>query len=64
MDGGILKTINLDLLNISIKKDDSATGKAKLRILDAGRFFEIAESHFNSSPPDYLKASMAYISAP
>jgi len=63
MDGGILKSINLDLLNISIKKDDNATGKAKLRILDAGRFFEIAESHFNSSPPDYLKASMAYIIA-
>ncbi len=63
MDEGILKSINLDLLNISIKKDDSATEKAKLRILDAGRFFEIAESHFYSSPPDYLKASMAYIIA-
>jgi hypothetical protein len=27
---------------------------------EAGEFFEIAESHFHSSPPDYLKASMAY----
>ena len=26
----------------------------------AGVFFDIAQSHFNSSPPDYLKASMAY----
>ena len=27
---------------------------------EAGEFFEIAESHFHDSPPDYLKASMAY----
>jgi len=27
---------------------------------EAGEFFEIAESHFYASPPDYLKAAMAY----
>lgn len=27
---------------------------------EAGDFFEIAESHFHGSPPNYLKASMAY----
>ena len=27
---------------------------------EAGEFFVIAESHFHASPPDYLKASMAY----
>ncbi len=60
MDGGLLNSVNFGLLDISINKDDSATEKVKLGILDAGRFFEIAESHFNSSPPDYLMASMAY----
>jgi curved DNA-binding protein CbpA len=58
--GGFLNSINFNLLNIDNVEDDSATQKIKLRSLDAGRFFEIAESHFNSSPPDYLKASMAY----
>jgi len=27
---------------------------------EAGEFYDIAESHFHASPPDYLKASMAY----
>jgi hypothetical protein len=59
-DGNLLNSINFRLLDIWNVNDDSATQKVKLRILDAGRFFEIAESHFHSSPPDYLNASMAY----
>jgi hypothetical protein len=36
--------------------------QARLKSIEeeAGEFFDIAKSHFNSSPPDYLKASMAY----
>ena len=30
---------------------------------EAEEFFEIAESNFYNSPPDYLKASMAYVIA-
>jgi len=55
-----LNSINFSLLETSRSKNDAASQKAKLRLIDAGRFFEIGESHFNSSPPDYLKASMAY----
>jgi hypothetical protein len=57
-----LNALNLNLLNIAVVKDD-ATRKARLRLEDAGQFFEIAETHFNHSPPDYMKASMAYSNA-
>ena len=59
-NGGFLSSFKFDLPGINTVKDDSATRNARLRIAEAGQFFNIAESHFNSSPPDYLKASMAY----
>ncbi len=34
--------------------------KIKQRTREARRFFDIAESHFNAAPPDYVKAEMAY----
>jgi len=37
--------------------------KIKLQIAQAQQFFEIAEKHFNRSPPDYVKAEMAYSTA-
>jgi hypothetical protein len=59
----ILDSIGFDLPGIGSAEDDAATHKAKLRLKEAGQFFEIAETHFNSSPPDYLKALMAYNTA-
>ena len=56
----ILDSIGFDLPGIGSVEDDDATHKAKLRLKEAGQFFEIAETHFYSSPPDYLKALMAY----
>ena len=58
-----LGSIDLRLPGMDTVEDDAASQKIKLRMDEAGLFFEIAESHFNSSPPDYLKASMAYSNA-
>jgi curved DNA-binding protein CbpA len=46
-----------------VKKDDEAAKKIRRRLGEAGRFFEIAETHFSHSPPDYMKAEMAYSTA-
>ena len=43
-----------------IVRDDSALEKINLQSSEAREFFDIAESHFNRSPPDYLKAKMSY----
>jgi curved DNA-binding protein CbpA len=59
----ILDSIDFNLPGIELAEDDAANQKAKSRLKQAGQFFEIAELHFNSSPPDYLKASMAYSTA-
>ena len=37
--------------------------RIKLQVERALEFFNIAESHFNQSPPDYMKAEMAYSTA-
>jgi len=55
-----LDSIDFNLPGKELAEDDVASQKVKSRLKQAGQFFEIAESHFNSSPPDYLKASMAY----
>ncbi len=34
--------------------------KIQRRSSEARQFFDIAEAHFNASPPDYVKAEMAY----
>lgn len=48
------------LPDADLVKDDVENEKARLRLEEAGQFFDIAESHFNHSPPDFLKAKMAY----
>lgn len=58
-----LNSYNFDLTGIGIVKDDAETKKIKLRLEEASQFFEIAESNFDNSPPDYMKAEMAYSTA-
>jgi curved DNA-binding protein CbpA len=55
--------IDFNLSGIELAEDDAISQKVKSKLKEAGQFFEIAESHFNSSPPDYQKASMAYSTA-
>lgn len=56
----ILDSIDFNLSDIELVEGDATSQKVKSRLKEAGQFFEIAESHFYSSPPDYMKASMAY----
>jgi len=58
-----LDAASFDLLDTEVSEADHAMAKTRTRLKDAALFFEIAESHFNSSPPDYLRASMAYSNA-
>lgn len=51
---------NFEMPFTKIDEDNSILAKIKLRKTQAGEFFSIAESHFNDSPPDYMKAEMAY----
>ncbi len=51
------------LPGIDIVKDDAETKKIQLRLEEASQFFEMAEANFNNSPPDYMKAEMAYSTA-
>jgi len=46
-----------------IAVDVEAARKISRQLDEANRFFEIAESHFNHAPPDFLKAEMAYSTA-
>ena len=58
--GEFLDSIDFNLPGVGIIKNDSAGTKARLKLKLAEQFFEIAESHFNSSPPNYVKAFIAY----
>ena len=58
-----LDAVNFDLLDTEVSEADHAMVKTRTRLRDAELFFKIAETHFNSSPPDYLRASMAYSNA-
>ena len=51
------------LPGIDIEKDDAATEKIRRQLKVASQFFEIAEAHFNQSPPDLIKAEIAYNTA-
>jgi len=44
----------------ALVKNEAERKKIKLQTSEAGRFFDIAESHFHAASPDYLKAEMAY----
>lgn len=56
-------SFNFGLPGISVAKDDEVAKRMKQQLEEAGQFFEIGESHFNHSPPDYMKAEMAYSTA-
>jgi curved DNA-binding protein CbpA len=58
-----LDSIDFSLYGADSAENVTAREKIKLRLKEAHQFFEIAESHFNSSSPDYVKASMAYSTA-
>ncbi len=54
---------NLDrseLLFPNIGRDELALEKINLQSSETREFFDIAETHFSRSPPDYIKAIMAY----
>ncbi|MCP4188934.1 MAG: DnaJ domain-containing protein [Gammaproteobacteria bacterium] len=57
---GNVTTVSFQLPFMDAKNDDAELKKVKRRSGEALEFFDIAESHFNSTPPDYLKAEMAY----
>ena len=52
--------ISIDMSFAEATKDATALRKVKGRTSEAGKLFDIAESHFNHSPPDFIKAEMAY----
>jgi hypothetical protein len=53
-------SFSLDLAGDEIAADEEAVRKIRLQLEEASRLFEIAESHFNHAPPDFMKAEMAY----
>ncbi len=56
-------SFSLDLVSDETAADEEAARKIRLQLEEASRLFEIAESHFNHSPPDFMKAEMAYSTA-
>ena len=56
-------SFSLDLAGDEIAADEEAVRKIRLQLEEASRLFEIAESHFNHAPPDFMKAEMAYSTA-
>jgi len=52
--------ISIDWSFAEKEKDTAALRKIKGRTSEAGKLFDIAEAHFNHSPPDFIKAEMAY----
>jgi TPR repeat protein len=56
-------SFSLDLVSDEVAADEEAARKIRQQLEEASRLFEIAESHFNHSPPDFMKAEMAYSTA-
>ncbi len=54
---------NFEILFTKTDEDNLAQARIKLRKVQAMEFFNIAETHFNNSPPDYMRAEMAYSNA-
>jgi len=55
--------VGLGQASIIHEQNQAKLKKARLRVDEARELFDIAESHFNASPPDYVKAEMAYIAS-
>jgi curved DNA-binding protein CbpA/TPR repeat protein len=47
----------------NLERNAAKVRKVRLQIEEAQEFFDIAEKHFSHSPPDYVKAEMAYSTA-
>ena len=56
-------SLGLDLVDDEVAADAEAARKIRLQLEEARRLFEIAESHFNRAPSDFMKAEMAYSTA-
>ncbi|MCP4492547.1 MAG: DnaJ domain-containing protein [Gammaproteobacteria bacterium] len=52
--------VSFQLPFMNDRKDDVELMEVKRRSVETLELFDIAESHFNSKPPDYMKAEMAY----
>ncbi|MCP3687832.1 MAG: DnaJ domain-containing protein [Gammaproteobacteria bacterium] len=57
---GNATTVSFQLPFMDTSKDDAKLIEVRHRSGEALELFDIAESHFNSKPPDYMKAEMAY----
>jgi curved DNA-binding protein CbpA len=55
--------VGLGQASVIREKNQAKLKKARWRVDEAREFFDIAESHFNASSPDYVKAEMAYITS-
>ena len=53
----------LSQAEVAARHNAEQLDRIKLQVDQALEFFNIAESHFNRSPPDYMKAEMAYSTA-
>ncbi|MCP4432896.1 MAG: DnaJ domain-containing protein [Gammaproteobacteria bacterium] len=54
---------NFEIPLMKTDEDNSTLAKTRLRKAQASEFFNIAETHFNNSPPNYMRAEMAYSNA-
>ena len=59
----LFKLLRINLPTISSVKNDATEKQIRLQLEEANQFFVLAETHFNHSPPDYMKAEMAYSTA-
>ncbi len=57
---GNTTTVSFQLPFMDSSEDDTELIEITRRAGEALELFDIAESHFNSKPPDYMKAEMAY----
>jgi curved DNA-binding protein CbpA len=55
--------VGLGQASIIREQNQAKLKKARLRVDEAREFFDIAESHFKASSPDYVEAEMAYITS-
>ena len=55
--------VSLGQASVIREQNQAKLKKAELRVDEAREFFDIAESHFGASPPDFVKAEMAYITS-
>jgi hypothetical protein len=62
-DSNLFKLLRINLPTFESVKNDDTEKKIRLQLEEANQFFVLAETLFNHSPPDYMKAEMAYSTA-